>query len=96
LRKAGRVAGPALRGHVEEDAAIELHLVPPALRVYVRGMTEDDLEVIIADLVRRKKHARPAEEAMLNRVLNGLRYKYEEAGGIWEDLDPFGWTANPP
>ena len=59
-------------------------------------MTEEQLEEIIGDLVRRKKHARPTEKAMLNRVLNGLRYTYEQAGGIWEDLDPFGWTADPP
>ena len=23
----------------------------------------------------------------------GLRYSYEDAGGIIEDLDPFGWGA---
>lgn len=57
---------------------------------------ERELEKIIADLVRRKKTARPAEKRMLNRVLNGLRYTYENAGGIWEDLDPFGWQATPP
>jgi hypothetical protein len=33
---------------------------------------------------------------MLDRVLNGLRYKYEEAGGIWEQHDPYGWDATPP
>ena len=27
---------------------------------------------------------------MLHRVLNGMRYTYEEAGGIWEDVDPYG------
>jgi hypothetical protein len=58
-------------------------------------MTEEQLEKIIGNLVRRKKHARPAEKAMLNRVLNGLRYTYENAGGR-EDLDPNGWTADPP
>jgi hypothetical protein len=31
----------------------------------------------------RKDGASEAERAMLNRVLNGLRYKYEEAGPIW-------------
>jgi len=46
---------------------------------------ERELEKIIADLVRRKKTARPAEKRMLNRVLNGLRYTYENAGGIWDD-----------
>jgi hypothetical protein len=43
---------------------------------------ERELEKIIADLVRRKKTARPAEKRMLNRALNGLRYTYENAGGI--------------
>ena len=52
---------------------------------------ERELEKIIADLVRRKKTARPAEKRMLNRVLNGLRYTYENAGGIWD-----GWQATPP
>jgi hypothetical protein len=33
---------------------------------------------------------------VLNRVLNGLRYKYEEAGPIWESIDIFGWGATPP
>ena len=28
---------------------------------------------------------------MLERELTGLRYSYEEAGPIIEDLDPFGW-----
>jgi hypothetical protein len=32
----------------------------------------------------------------LNRVLNGLRYKYQGAGGIWEYHDPYGWHATPP
>ena len=59
-------------------------------------MDEAALEKIIADLVRRKDGASDAERAMLNRALNGLRYKYEEAGGIWEDTDPFGWQATPP
>jgi hypothetical protein len=26
-------------------------------------------------------------------MLTGLRYPYEDAGGIIEDLDPFGWGA---
>lgn len=54
------------------------------------------LEVAIGKLVERKKHARPAEKAMLNRVLNGMRYTYEQAGPIWEELDPYGWEADPP
>jgi hypothetical protein len=34
---------------------------------------------------------------MLERELTGLRYSYEEAGPIIEDLDPFGWggTCRP-
>jgi hypothetical protein len=61
-------------------------------------METADLEKIIADLVGRKEglDLDGAEYAMLNRVLNGLRYTYEEAGGIWEDLDPYGWDATPP
>ena len=61
-------------------------------------MTEQQLEQIIARLVKRKKATKigSAEREMLNRVLNGLRYTYENAGGIWEDLDPYGWTADPP
>jgi hypothetical protein len=59
-------------------------------------MTEEQLETTIAALVARKKNASDAERAMLDRVLNGLRYKYEEAGGIWEQHDPFGWGATPP
>jgi hypothetical protein len=30
---------------------------------------------------------------MLNRVLNGLRCKYEEAGPIWESIDIFSAGA---
>ena len=56
----------------------------------------DDLEKIIAELVERKQGASKAERAMINRVLNGLRYSYEDAGGIWESLDPFGWRASLP
>jgi len=56
----------------------------------------DDLEKTIADLVERKQSASDAERAMINRVLNGLRYSYEEAGPIWESLDPFGWRAILP
>jgi hypothetical protein len=38
-----------------------------------------------------------AEHRMLERELTGLRYSYEEAGPIIEDLDPFGWggTCRP-
>jgi hypothetical protein len=57
-----------------------------------------DLEKTIAALVERK-NALPlgsAEHSMLLRVLNGLRYSYEDAGPIWESLDPFGWRAILP
>jgi len=56
----------------------------------------DDLKKIIAELVERKQGASKAERAMINGVLNGLRYSYEDAGGIWESLDPFGWRAILP
>ena len=48
-----------------------------------------NLEQIIVALVRRKwtPGVSEAEMAMINRVLNGLRYKYEEAGPIWDSID---------
>jgi hypothetical protein len=54
-----------------------------------------DLEKIIDDLVYRKKNLDldSPEYQLINRVLSGLRYSYEDAGGIIEDLDPFGWGA---
>jgi hypothetical protein len=59
--------------------------------------SDEELEKIIAALVKRKyaPDTGDAECAMLNRVLNGLRYKYEEAGPIWEGLDDF-WLTNLP
>jgi hypothetical protein len=64
-------------------------------RVY---MNEEQLEATIAALVKRKKALEIdcPEHRMLNRVLNGLRYTYEEAGPIWEGLDDMGWDATPP
>jgi hypothetical protein len=52
-----------------------------------------DLERTIADLIRRKNAAPEgsAECKLLERELTGLRYSYEEAGGIMEDLDPIEW-----
>ena len=49
-------------------------------------MTDEDLEKIIAALVKRKwdDATGDAEREMIERVLNGLRYKYEMAGPIWE------------
>lgn len=60
-------------------------------------MTEEQLEKIIAALVKRKwdDATGDAEREMIERVLNGLRYKYEMAGPIWESLDD-GWSATPP
>jgi hypothetical protein len=60
-------------------------------------MDEKQLEKVIAALVERKWRpgTSEAERAMINRVLNGLRYTYEEAGPIWESLD-ISWHATPP
>jgi hypothetical protein len=54
-----------------------------------------DLERTIDDLVYRKKQLDldSPEFRFIDRVLTGLRYSYEEAGGIIEDLDTFGWGA---
>lgn len=53
----------------------------------------DDLEATIRDLIARK-NALPEESAeyqLVVRELTGLRYSYEDAGPIIEELDPFGW-----
>ena len=54
-----------------------------------------DLEQTIADLIDRKKKLPEdsAEYQLIERELTGLRYSREHAGGIIEDLDPFGWGA---
>jgi hypothetical protein len=54
-----------------------------------------DLEQTIADLVDRKKalDLDSPEYQLINRMLTKLRYSREGAGGIIEDLDPFGWGA---
>ena len=51
-----------------------------------------DLEQTIDDLVYRKKKLDldSPERQLINRILTGLRYSYEDAGGIIEDLD-FDW-----
>jgi hypothetical protein len=51
------------------------------------------LEQTIADLIDRKKNLPEdsAEYQLIERELRGLRYSREEAGGIMEDLDHFGW-----
>src|SRR6516225_3447968 len=54
-----------------------------------------DLEKIIDELVYRRKllPLDSAERQFIERELTGLRYSREYAGGIIEDLDPFGWGA---
>jgi hypothetical protein len=53
-----------------------------------------DLEKIIDELVYRKKKLDldSPERQLINRILTGLRYSCEDAGGIIEDLD-FDWGA---
>jgi hypothetical protein len=55
-----------------------------------------DPEHTIDDLVYRKKSLDidSPEYQFIDRVLTGLRYSCEEAGGIIEDLDPFGWGGS--
>jgi hypothetical protein len=62
--------------------------------VTVKRETTMDLEKIIYDLVYRKKNLDldSPEYQLINRILTGLRYSYEDAGGIIEDLD-FDWGA---
>jgi hypothetical protein len=57
-----------------------------------------DLEQIIDDLVYRKKKLDldSPERRFINHILTGLRYSYEDAGGIIEDLDrDWGATCRP-
>ena len=51
-----------------------------------------DLEQTIDALVYRKKKLDldSPERQLINRILTGLRYSYEDAGGIIEGLD-FDW-----
>jgi hypothetical protein len=60
--------------------------------VFSDRKTTMDLEKIIDDLVYRKKNLDldSPEYQLINRILTGLRYSYEDAGGIIEDLD-FDW-----
>jgi hypothetical protein len=87
-----RSNGRAMRAR---DAANK-SLMPVSARV--AAMTDKQLEVVIAALVKRKDalDVDSAEYRFINRCLNGLRYSYELAGPIWEDLDPMGWGATPP
>jgi hypothetical protein len=54
-----------------------------------------DLEKIFDDLVYRKKNLDldSLDYRLINRMLTTLRHSREDAGGIIEDLDPFGWGA---
>lgn len=54
---------------------------------------EEELERIIEAVVDRKKAAEfdSAEWRMADRQLKGLRYTYEEAGPIIEELDWYGY-----
>jgi hypothetical protein len=61
-------------------------------------MTDAELKEMIAELVAAKYVAEKgsAEYVMAVRQLAGLRYSYERAGPIMEDLDPWGWGATSP
>jgi hypothetical protein len=56
-------------------------------------MQTDDLEAVIRPLAEERMQCDPnsARYKFLTRQLRGLRYTREEAGGIIEDVDPFGW-----
>jgi hypothetical protein len=59
-------------------------------------MNNTELRKVIAALVARKD-ALPdvgPEYRFVERQLNALRYTYEQAGDIWEELDPC-WGATP-
>ena len=72
-----------------------LFCIAQALTVKRPNETTMDLERIIDDLVYRKEKLDldSAEYQFIDRVLTGLRYSSQGAGGIIEDLDPFGWGA---
>jgi hypothetical protein len=60
---------------------------------------EQELYAIIEDLVDRKNAAPEdsAEYRFCIRQLAGLRYTYEDAGGIIEELDRYwGADCSPP
>jgi hypothetical protein len=61
-----------------------------------RYMNEHELEATIVSLVKRKERLKlyGREFCFINRVLNGLRNKYEQAGPIWEEHDPYGWGGS--
>jgi len=75
-------------------------LLLPAQLVTVKRPNETtmDLEQIIDELVYRKKKLDldSAERQFIDRILTGLHYSYEDAGGIIEDLDrDWGATCRP-
>ena len=78
-------------------ASAVVRLLLPAQPVAVKRANETtmDLEQIINELVYRKKKVDldSPERQLIDRILTGLRYSYEEAGGIIEDLD-FDWGAS--
>ena len=80
-------------------ASAVVRLLLPAQPVTVkRAETTMDLERIIDELVYRKKKLDldSPERQLINRILTGLRYSYEDAGGIIEDLDrDWGATCRP-
>ena len=64
---------------------------------------EEQLERVIADLVRRKNELfnrhdeNSAQYRWMIQQLAGIRYSYEKAGGIIESLDPnWGEECTPP
>jgi hypothetical protein len=55
-----------------------------------------DLEQTIRNLINRKNAAPEdsAEQRFYERLIRGMRYSYEDAGGIIEELDPcWGYSA---
>jgi hypothetical protein len=65
-------------------------LIPPAA-LCARCFVSDKRADFFADVPGGQRHVSAKFNWMLERELTGLRYSYEEAGPIIEDLDPFGW-----
>ena len=61
---------------------------------------DEELKQTIAAIIERKNAAPEgsAEHRLAERELRGLRYSYEEAGGLIESLDPDYWPlyCSPP
>jgi hypothetical protein len=59
-------------------------------------MTDAELEEMITELIEARDAAEKgsAEYVMARRQLAGLRFTYENAGPIMEDLDPWGFGAS--